>query len=165
MKKFFNLLILLIFLPIINFSEAKIGYVDVNYILQNSNEGKKIIYELNIEKKKNDDLIKSKKKDLETQQNNINQIKNITEQDELQKKILELKMNIDKFNKFKEDQVMSYEKIKKDKLDSFFISLNEILISYIEINEIKIIIDNKNIVIADKSLDFTNEILTLVNGN
>ena len=60
---------------------------------------------------------------------------------------------------------MLYEKLKKEKLDTFFVSLNKVLRNYIQNNNIQIVIDNKYIVIADETLNISNEILNLINKN
>ena len=163
MKKISYLIIILSSFLFCNLSQANIRYIDINFILQNSFEGKKIIDELNLIKKKNEELFNSKKKDLDTQQNNLKKIKNITQQEEFQKRVSDLKLKIDEFNVLKENKIISFEKIKKEKLDNFFALLDEILSNYIKINKLSIVLDNKNVVIADKSLDITNEILNLIN--
>ena len=145
--------------------QASIAYLDVNHILQNSYDGKKIIEELDLLKKNNENLFNLKTQNLENQRKKLNKIKNITYEEEFKKKILELKIKIDEFNQLKKDKLLSYEQFKEEKLNNFFVSLNEILSNYIKVNKIKIIIDNKNIVIADKSLDITNDILNLINKN
>ena len=165
MKKILYILVMFYFSSYYTICHASIGYLDINHILQNSYDGKKLIEELNVLKKNNEDLFNLKTKDLEQQQEKLNKIKNITEEVEFQKKILELKLKIDEFNQFKEEKLLSYEQFKKEKLNNFFVSLNEILSNYIKDNKIQIIIDNKNIVIADKSLDITDDILNLINKN
>ena len=163
MKKILYLLILFNILIPIKSAEASMGYIDVNYILKNSKDGKKLIQELNIIKNENENLINLKKKHLDAQQTKLNNIKNITQEEEFQKKANELNLEIKEFNDFKKDKILSFEKIKDKKLDDFFDSLNEILINYIKINDINIIIDKENIIIANSSLDLTNEILDLIN--
>ena len=165
MKKVLYFIFLLNLIFFNNLTQASIGFIDVNYILQNSNDGKKIINEIKILKKKNDDLINLKKNDIENQQNNLIKIKNITQEEEFQKKVSELQVKINEFNLFEQNKAMLYEKLKKEKLDTFFVSLNKVLRNYIQNNNIQIVIDNKNIVIADETLNISNEILNLINKN
>ena len=78
--------------------QASIAYLDVNHILQNSYDGKKIIEELDLLKKNNENLFNLKTQNLENQRKKLNKIKNITDEEEFKKKILELKLKIDEFN-------------------------------------------------------------------
>ncbi|WP_440634876.1 OmpH family outer membrane protein [Candidatus Pelagibacter sp. HIMB1746] len=163
MKKILFFIIILSNFFFISLSKASIGYIDINFILQNSVKGKKIIDELNSLKKNNEKLFNSKKKELDLKRVNLNKIKNITPENEYQEKISELKKNIDEFNSFQNDKILLFEKLKKEKLDNFFVYLDEILSNYIASNKLKIVIDKKDIIIADDSLDITKDILILTN--
>ena len=163
MKKILFFIIILSNFLFISLSNASIGYIDINFILQNSVKGKKIIDELNSLKKNNEKLFNSKKKELDLKRVNLNKIKNITSEKEYQEKISELKKNIDEFNSFQNDKILLFEKLKKEKLDNFFVYLDEILSNYIASNKLKIVIDKKDIIIADDSLDITKDILILTN--
>ena len=163
MKKILFFIIILSNFLFISLSKASIGYIDINFILQNSVKGKKIIDELNSLKKNNEKLFNSKKKELDLKRVNLNKIKNITPEKEYQEKISELKKNIDEFNSFQNDKILLFEKLKKEKLDNFFVYLDEILSNYIASNKLKIVIDKKDIIIAEDSLDITKDILILTN--
>ena len=163
MKKILFFIIILSNFLFISLSKASIGYIDINFILQNSVKGKKIIDELNSLKKNNEKLFNSKKKELDLKRVNLNKIKNITSEKEYQEKISELKKNIDEFNSFQNDKILLFEKLKKEKLDNFFVYLDEILSNYIASNKLKIVIDKKDIIIAEDSLDITKDILILTN--
>ena len=163
MKKILFFIIILSNFLFISLSNASIGYIDINFILQNSVKGKKIIDELNSLKKNNEKLFNSKKKELDLKRVNLNKIKNITSEKEYQEKISELKKNIDEFNSFQNDKILLFEKLKKEKLDNFFVYLDEILSNYIASNKLKIVIDKKDIIIAEDSLDITKDILILTN--
>ena len=163
MKKILFFIIILSNFLFISLSNASIGYIDINFILQNSVKGKKIIDELNSLKKNNEKLFNSKKKELDLKRVNLNKIKNITPEKEYQEKISELKKNIDEFNSFQNDKILLFEKLKKEKLDNFFVYLDEILSNYIASNKLKIVIDKKDIIIAEDSLDITKDILILTN--
>ena len=75
-----NLLFLLLFfcLNISNLNaNEKVAFVDLNYILSESNSGKKILQDLNSLSKKNEEIFKSTESDLNDQQNEIKKLKNI----------------------------------------------------------------------------------------
>ena len=147
-----------------SYSEDKLAYIDINYILNNSIVGQSITKHIqNINKNKNKEFLlleselKNKEKDIITK-------KNIIEKNEFEKKVTLLKDEINeynnkknKFNKEIEDKKIKYTKIVLKKL-------NLIVSKYVEENSIAMVLPKKNIIIAKKKLDITNEIMNLLNN-
>ena len=163
-----NLLFLLLFfcLNISNLNaNEKVAFVDLNYILSESNSGKKILQDLNSLSKKNEEIFKSTESDLNDQQNEIKKLKNIISETEYNEKINKLKKEVTNYNKLKADKLKSFENEKKTELDNFFLSLNEILNKYMKENNIGIIIEKKSVIMANKVLDVSNNVIKLLDGN
>ena len=163
-----NLLFLLLFfcLNISNLNaNEKVAFVDLNYILSESNSGKKILQDLNSLSKKNEEIFKSTESDLNNQQNEIKKLKNIISETEYNEKINKLKKEVTNYNKLKADKLKSFENEKKTELDNFFLSLNEILNKYMKENNIGIIIEKKSVIMANKVLDVSNNVIKLLDGN
>ena len=70
---------------------------------------------------------------------------------------------VELYNKEKTKIIKSFENKKKKELDNFFINLNNIMNIYMKENEISLIIEKKNIVMAATKNDISNQILELVN--
>ena len=159
-------LILVVFFFFFNnllYAENKIVYLDVNYLLSQSEVGKyinsnlkKISDENNKEFKKIEDEMKSDEEKLLTQQN-------ILKKEDYDNKLSDLKK---KFNSYQEKK-----KIKNSELNSLrnnagniiLKNINEILSEYSINNSISLIVQKNSIIIGKTELDVTNDILKLLN--
>ena len=163
MKKIFILII--IFNLFSSNLRAEIAYIDISFILNNSNVGKSLnihinkIQNVNSTKYKDieDNLIK-KEKTLIAQQNIINK-------DEFENKLKLLAEEIKKyrFDKKKSEDILN--KIKIDNTKKILNVLNPIITKYVESNSISIVIPKKNIIVGKKKLDITNQIIKLLNDD
>ncbi len=165
MKKIFHFLFFTFFLintPILNAKE-NIVFIDLNYILNKSNSGKKILDELNIISKENKKKFSNQETLLEKERNDIKKLKNIISKDEYNKKVALFQEKVELYNKEKAQIIKSFENKKKKEFDNFFTNLNEIMNVYMKENSISIIIDKKNIVMASVKNDISNDIIELVN--
>ena len=164
MSKIFGVIFILI-ISLIQFSYAEnnIAFIDIDKIINESELGKKIYK--NVEdnfKKENKKLIEIEK-NLITKEQEILKQKNILSEDELNKKITNLKKEINDFQKKRKLLNEKFNKIKVEKTNEMVQSLNEILSKYAENNDISLVIQKKFIVIAKTGLDITNEILKIFN--
>ena len=162
MRKFILIIFLLFFNSVV-FADSKIVYLDVNFLLSESEVGKyinsnlkKISDENKKEFKKIEEEIKSDEKKILTQQN-------ILKKEDFDSKLSNLKK---KFNSYQEKK-----KIKNDELNSLrnnagniiLKNINEILSEYSKSNSISLIVQKNSIIIGKTELDVTNDILKLLN--
>ena len=146
------------------YAENKIVYIDVQYILNNSEIGKyykKKFSEIEINEKK---YSKLNKKIKETQ-DLINNQKNILAKDELDKKINQLNGLIKEYRKINNDIKKDLEIKRKNYTKEILSQLNPLLTSYAKENNINLIIEKKNILLGIKSLDVTENILNIFDKN
>ena len=113
-------------------------------------------------KKENKKLIEIEK-NLITKEQEILKQKNILSEDELNKKITNLKKEINDFQKKRKLLNEKFNKIKVEKTNEMVQSLNEILSKYADDNDISLVIQKKFIVIAKTGLDITSDILKIFN--
>ena len=165
MKKFFQLLFLLTILTSTANLNAKenIVFIDLNYVLNKSNNGKKILDELNNINEKNKKKFSNEESQLDKERNDIKKLKNIISKEEYNKKVVLFQEKVELYNKDKTKIIKSFEDKKKKELDNFFNNLNKIMNIYMKENEISLIIEKKNIVMAATKNDISNKILELVN--
>lgn len=165
MEKIFKLSIFVIFIIYSQILSAKenIVFIDLNYVLNKSNDGKKILEELKNISEINKEKFNKEERLLEKERNDIKKLKNIISKDEYNKKVSLFQEKVEIYNKEKSNILKSFEDKKKKELDIFFQSLNEIMNVYMKENSISIIIDKKNIVMAAVKNDISNEIIDLVN--
>ena len=141
----------------------KIAFIDIDKIINESEFGKKTYKNIdNNFEKENKKLIELEKSLVSKEQEILKQ-KNILSEDELNKKITNLKKEINDFQKKKKLLNEKFNKIKVEKTNEMVQSLNEILSKYADDNDISLVIQKKFIVIAKTGLDITNEILKLFN--
>ena len=144
-------------------SSETIAYIDMDFIIKNSEIGKKTLNSINSLNEKNLNELKNKEKILKDLETNIISKKNIITKDEFDKEVLLFK---EKANKFKEDQskmVEDFNNFKKKELDSILNKIIPILNDYMEKKSVKILLDSKNILIGRSNLNLTNEVIKEVN--
>ena len=162
MKKYF-FIILIFFISYSSHATDGVYYLDVNFLLNNSNNGKKIINNL---KKINDEnilKIKNYENDLKNKENEINKLKNIITEEELNEKIEDLKKKIKLYNEKKDKIYKEYNVLKNQELETFFKKITPFIEEYMEINSIKLIIEKKNIFIANANYDISEKLVYFLN--
>ena len=163
MKKILFFLILNFFFSNITNSNNNIAFLDVQYIIDKSNLGvqykKKIDQKVEeIQSKLSDSESKIKKKEIE-----INNKKNILKKEEITVMINELNNDLKEYNILRKS--LNEDLIKEKRLYSKKILeiLNPLLTNYVETNNIKLVIEKKNILVGVKTLDITTQILEIFN--
>ena len=146
----------------INSSEP-IAYIDLDFIIKNSEIGKKTLNSINILNNKNINELKEKEKILKDLENKIISKKNIMSKENFDKEVLLFK---DKVTEFKQDQSKMFEDFnnyKKQELDDILSKISPIINAYMEKKSVKILLDSKNILIGRSNLNLTNEVLKEIN--
>ena len=163
MKKI--LIIIIFFLNFnIAYSEIKVAYIDVNFILTNSIVGKSIsTYISSLEEKKNEEF-KIIEKKLSEKEKSILANKNIYKKSEFDSEINSLKSEYTEYQKKKNNFIkeINGKKIKYTKV--VLNSLNRIISNYVDDKSITIVFPKKNIVVAKKNLDITESIMEILNN-
>ena len=168
MKKInFFLIFLLLFFSFFSksYSEEKIVFLDIEFAVNNSNIGKKVLNNLNEIRKNEINKLKIIEEELKTKDKEINNLKNIISKDELNKKINDFKKDIEKFNERKNEIQKKFANDKQNKLDELFKKINPLIINYMDDNSIKMIIGKNNVYLAKSNLDITKDIIELINNN
>ena len=162
MKKFSFIILLLLYSNTL-FAQEEISFIDIDLVLSNSNYGKKVVQKL---KNKNDQNIlelENSEIELKKIEEDINKVKNIISEDELNKKISELKNKIVLYREEKDLKFKEYNSYKNKELEFFFKKITPFVEEFMELNSIKIIIEKKNIFIAKANYDRTDELINFLN--
>ena len=155
---------IIIFLLNVSYAADKIAFVDIDFIINDSELGKKLNKNFNENIKKEDGRLKKKEEDLKSQEKKILNQKNVLSEDELNKLLIELRKEI---TNFKNERISINKKLRDQKIketNSLLSSLNNILANYAEENSISLIIQKKNIVIGKSELDITKDVLNIFNS-
>tara|TARA_Y100000591_G_C21614804_1_gene584758 strand:+ start:240 stop:743 length:504 start_codon:yes stop_codon:yes gene_type:complete len=146
------------------FANEKVVYLDIDYILSNSNKGRSIIKELDEKNKKNIIKLEESEKILKKKENDIENKKNILSKEELNIQIENLKKQIIDFRKEKANMVKEFNLFKKKQISNLMKSINPIIAEYVKEKSINIVLDKKNILIGKTNYDITKDILVLVDN-
>ena len=164
MKNLIKILLIYFFLFSISYSAEKIAFVDIDFIINSSEIGKKLNQNFNEKIKKEDDRLKKKEKDLKSKEDKILNQKNVLSEDELNRLLVDFRKEI---SIFKQERISINNKFRDQKLKETNLlvsNLNNILANYAEKNSISLIIQKRNIVIGKSELDITKDVLDIFNS-
>tara|TARA_Y100000768_G_scaffold369704_1_gene334853 strand:- start:374 stop:886 length:513 start_codon:yes stop_codon:yes gene_type:complete len=161
----FFLIIFLLFIPFNTvYGNDKIAFINLEFLFENTNLGKKISTDLKLLNSKNIDQLKIEEKKLIDEENKIKKTQNILSEDELKSKISNLKKEVNSFNKKKKDIFQSFDEEKNKQLNMFFQKITPIIENYMADNSINLLLEKKNIFIGKSNIDITDDILILINN-
>ena len=135
----------------------------MDFIIKNSEIGKKTLETIDSLNKNNINELKKKEKILKDLESKIISKKNIISKENFDKEVLLFK---EKAKKFKEDQskmVKDFNNFKKKELDAILSKISPIINAYMEKKSVKILLDSKNILIGRSNLNLTNEVIKEIN--
>ena len=145
-----------------SYSHENVAYINLDYVLNNSIIGKKIIKKLNLINDENIKLIKSKEKIFKDKENKLLKEKNIISQEVYNKSLNNLKNEINEFRVQNVKNKKNFQETKKKEFDKFLNQIEPILNNYMNENSINILLDRKNIFIGKSALDITEKIINII---
>ena len=162
--KLFTILIVFLSFTFNTYSQDKIVYLDLDNVVTNTRAGKLILSEL--EKSKKAALLKfeKKEKDLKKIEDEIKKQKNIISEEELKKKFVKFRKEVTTFRQNKQKVINEFNKKKKKEFDAFFKKITPIIENYVSEKNIDIVLDRKNIFLASKKKDITQEIIKIIDN-
>ena len=163
MKKYYFLFFFLFFYTN-SFAEEKIVYLDINFLLIESDAGKYINSEL---KKINDNNIIEFKKienSIKNEEVKLLKQKNILKDAEFNSKVNLLREKYKSYQELENTKNNDLKTLRDNAAKQLLKIINEILSEYSTKNKISLIMEKKNIVIGKTELDITKNILDLLNA-
>ena len=156
---------LIIFLSFIQVSLAEklIAFIDIDVIMNKSEFGKKSYKKIDDDFNKENEKLLKIEKNLVSKEQEILKQKNVLSEDELNKKIIDLRKEINGFQSKKRLLNKKFNEMRLNITNQMAQSLNLILSKYADENDISLVIQKKFIVIARSGLDITSEILKIFN--
>ena len=159
MKKIY----IFIFFFLINLTNSHandgVFFLDIDYIVNNSNSGKIIIKKLQDINSKNNSILNKQGEEIKLLEDEIAKVKNVISEEELQNKVKNLKKNISLYRSNKKKILDDFNVLKKKELENFFEKITPFIEEFMNIKSIKIIFDKKNIFIANANYDITDELI------
>jgi outer membrane protein len=156
--------VLIIFFSTISISNSSenIVYIDLDNIVKNTKAGKSIIDKLKVSKDSALKKFEKKEKALKKVEEDINKQKNVISKEELKNKISDFRKEIATFRNDREKLINDFNIKKIQEFEKFFKKITPIIGEYVEEKNIDIVLDKKNIFLANKNNDITNEIIKLI---
>ena len=161
--KYFFILIFYISFTSFSISAEKTVFLDIDFVLNNSNYGKSIYSKLDELNKKNFDNLVKMEKELEKKKKSIDLSKNISTKENLDQQISLFNQDVKNFRSEKSKILKNFELKKKNEIDNFLAKVNPIVQDYMKANSISIVLPKNQIFMGNVNMDITNDIIELVN--
>lgn len=138
-------------------------FLDFKLILNESIAGKKAQNFLKNKLEKGAANLKEKEKNILEEEKKIIQQKKVISNDEYKKKLTELRNKVSTLRTTRNKLLESVAKERAEAKKTLLKNLNPILKEYMKENKIRMVVDKKNVLLADENLDITKNILEILN--
>ena len=158
--------ILFLFLLYINtaYSNDSIAFIDMDFIIRNSNIGKIVLKKIEDQNNKNISILKKNDEILKDIEKNIIGKKNVISKEVFDKEVVIFREKVHNFQLEKDKIVNDFNNFKRNELENVFKKINPIINTYVEKNSIDLLLEKKNILIGRNDLNLTNKILEEINS-
>ena len=158
-------LLFITYVLLINVAQANgnIVYVDIDFLIKNSNIGKDSLNMLETINKKNIKKLTDKEVELKKYESDLKNKQNIISSDQFNKEVNLLKDKIKLYNSEKDKIVNDFNKLKVEEINILMNKFNSVIQAYMNQNSIDLVLDKKNIFIGKVSSDITKIILEEIN--
>jgi len=164
-----NILFILFFFNFFFFKSIvianNIAFIDLNYIINKSIEGKSVINKLENINKKNLDLLKKEQLSLNNERDDLEKSKNILSKEALNDRILLLNNKLKKFNEKQETLSKEFKNLKETEMSNLINKINPIIEKYMIDNNIDMMLKKDNIYISKSQYDVSNKLIELINSS
>ena len=145
------------------YSSGNTVFLDIDYVLNNSNLGKSIYLELEKINTSNINQLNSKEILLKEKKQEIDKTKNISSKEKIEKDIIIFNKEVEKYRLEKDKLLKDFKARKKKELDNFLIKINPLIEEYMKNNSIDIVLEKSQIFMGNSIKDVSNDIIKLIN--
>ena len=163
-KKFFFVLFFLILSTNILKAENRVSYLDIDFIITNTLAGKKLLASLKKEEELKVNKFKLNDENFKNKEIKILAKKNLISDQEINKELELLQIEFQKYRKEKIKEANGLKDKRNKNIMNFLNIINPIIEKYMTDNSIYMIIDKKNVFIASKKYDITNNLIELIDN-
>ena len=163
---YYTRIFLLFFLfinPSLSNENIPVKYIDLKYIVNESNIGKKIKEKILLEGEKLKKEHKILEKKLESKKNEILSKKNVLNEKDFEKEVEKHQKNVENYHT---KQKQDLDKLGKKNLEmskNFMVKVDKIIMNYAKENSIDLLLKRESLIVSNSSLDITKDILSEVN--
>ena len=163
MRLIYSLILLFFLFSGISQSNETIKFIDINYIVNNSDAGKALNKIIESKTKTIETDIQNLAKKLEDKKKKIVSQKNILKKEEFDKLVLNYEKELKSFENFRKKKNGDFNKFRIESSKKILDLLNPIITNFLKNKSIKILLQKEKILFADDELDITKEILEQFN--
>jgi len=162
--KFFlaKIFFLFIFLGISNANE-NIRFININYIVINSEVGKTLNKIIEDKSKKITSELNSLGKKIEDKKNKIISQKNILKKEEYEKLVKTYDDEVIKYNNIRKKKNEDFNQFRLNSQKKIIEALNPIITNFLKKESVQILLQKEQIIFGDNKLDITEKILEIFN--
>ena len=146
-------------------NDQNIAYLNIDFIIKNSDIGQSVLKKISDLDKKNIKILDERNNELKEKEINLKNKENIISQAAFENEVKQLQKKIKTYNEEKNKMVKDLNEFKNKEINNIFIKIRPILEKYMKEESIDIILNSKNIIIANPKLDITETIIDRVNNN
>ena len=161
-KKFFFVLFFLVLSTNILKAENRVSYLDIDFIITNTLAGKKLLASLKKEEELKVNKFKLNDENFKNKEIKILAKKNLISDQEINKELELLQIEFQKYRKEKIKEANGLKDKRNKNIMNFLNLINPIIEKYMKDNSIYMLIDKKNVFIASKDYDITNNLIELI---
>ena len=138
-------------------------FLDFKLILNQSDAGKKAQNFLKNKLETGIKDINNKEKKIQNDEKKIIEQKKIISAEEYRKKVSDLRARVKKLQKERNNLLQSVAKQRSTARTELLKNLNPIVKDYMKEKNIRMVVDKKNVLLADENLNITKEIMAILN--
>ena len=142
---------------------SEIRYVDFKYVLNESKAGKKAQDYLKKKLENGAKDLKNKEKEIQDEEKKIIQQKKLISAEEYKKQVTKLREKVSSLQTQRNELLDSVAKQRSKARTELLKNLNPIIQDYMKEKRIRLVLEKKSILLADESLNITDEITDLLN--
>ena len=163
MKFFFiKIFLLILFIGTSNANE-NIRFININYIVNNSEVGKDLNKIIEKKSKKITSELNDFSKKIENKKDKIISQKNILKKEEYDKLVKSYEDEVKKFNNTRIKKNEDFNKFRINSQKKIIEALNPLITAFLKKESVQILLQKEQIIFGDKELDITEEILKIFN--
>ena len=162
MKKLILLLTLFIFNFTISFADTP-HFIDFNKVLNKSKAGAAAQTELKKRFSDEDKKFKQQETNVRKEESAIISQKKLLTNEEYQKKVEELRKKVSTLQKNKRASLKNLTTSRANARQELLKAVNPIIKQYMEENNIRIVLDKQSVLMGDKTLEITEQVITILN--
>ena len=140
-------------------------YLDFKLILNQSDAGKKAQKFLKNKLENGLKNIKDKQKKILEEEKKLIQQKKVLSNEDYKSKVTDLRSKVSSLQKERNSLMQSVAKQRSKAKSELLKNLNPIVKNFMKDNKIRMVIDKKDVLLADEELDITSEIMKLLKKN